>query len=85
MDNAVSILEGISINKLVSEGFYSEVEDDYEAILTIIKRHPMNQFEIKSFAESRNNKNIDKIFKKLNNNENVKVVSYKNYDTYRLE
>ena len=48
---AISILGGISIDELVSEGFYSEIEDDYRAVLSIIKRHPMNQFEIRSFIE----------------------------------
>lgn len=85
IDEAVSILGGISIDKLVSEGFYSEIEDDYEAVLSIIKRHPMNQFEIKSFIEQRKKSNIEDFFKRLNNDDSIEVVNYKNYCTYRLK
>lgn len=82
---AVSILEGISIDELVSEGFYSEVKDDYEAIMSIIKRHPMNQFEIKSFIEKRGNTDTNEFFNRLNNDDNIEVINYKNYNTYRLK
>lgn len=85
MEEAISILEGISIDKLVSEGFYSEVKDDYEAVLSIIKRHPMNQFEIKAFIEQRNNSAVKDFFERLDNDEDVEVVNYKNYYTYRLK
>ena len=85
IEEAISILGGISIDKLVSEGFYSEVDDDYEAVLSIIKRHPMNQFEIKSFIEKRGNTKIEEFFKKLNDDDNIEVVNYKNYYTYRLK
>ena len=84
MDEAISILGGISIDKLVSEGFHSEIRDDYEAVLSIIKRHPMNQFEIKSFIKGRKNPRIEDFFEKLNNDENIEVVNYKSYNTYRL-
>lgn len=50
---AVSTLGGISIDLLESEGFHSEISDHFEAILSIIKRHPMNQFEIEGFLKSR--------------------------------
>lgn len=82
---AVEILNGISIDELVSEGFYSEVKDDYEAILSIIRRHPMNQFEIMAFVESRGNNNPEGIIKKLNDDQKIDVVNYKNYYTYRLK
>lgn len=85
IEEAVSILGGISIDKLVSEGFYSEIEDDYEAVLSIIKRHPMNQFEIKSFIEKRGNTEIEDFFNRLNNDANIERVNYKSYDTYRLK
>lgn len=82
---AVSILGGISIDELVSEGFYSEIKDDYEAVMSIIKRHPMNQFEIKSFIEKRGNPNIREFFQRLDNDDNIEVINYKNYCTYRLK
>ncbi|MCY6485094.1 radical SAM protein [Clostridium aestuarii] len=81
---AVNILGGISIDMLDSEGFFSEVEDDYEAILSIIRRHPMNQYEIRKFLESRKCSNIEEIFTRLKNDNNVQTVEYKGYNTYRL-
>jgi len=84
IEEAVSILGGISIDKLVSEGFYSEVEDDYEAVLSIIRRHPMNQFEIKSFIEQRGKSDIKNFFERLNNDAKIEMVDYKGYYTYRL-
>ncbi|QZY54872.1 radical SAM protein [Crassaminicella profunda] len=80
---AVNLLGGISIDMLDSEGFYSEEKDDYKAILSIIKRHPMNQYEIESFLKSRKCEKIEEIFEKLKNDENVEVVDYKGYTTYR--
>lgn len=82
---AVSILGGISITELVSEGFYSEIKDNYEAVLSIIKRHPMNQFEIKTFIEKRGEIDTEKFFKKLSSDNTIEVIDYKNYYTYRLK
>lgn len=84
IDEAIHILNGISIDKISSKGFSSEVKDDYEAVLNIIKRHPMNQFEIGAFLDSRENKDKDSFFERLNNDENIEIVNYKNYYTYRL-
>ncbi len=49
MKFAVKELGGISIDMLSTGDFFSEIKDSYEAILNIIRRHPMNQFEINSF------------------------------------
>lgn len=84
MELAVEMLEGISIDQLVSEGFYSEIEDDVEAVVSIIKRHPMNQFEIVTFLEKRGNKNPMEVFETLSYIDEIEVVEYMNYDTYRL-
>ena len=84
MELAVEMLEGISIDQLVSDGFYSEIEDDVYAVMSIIKRHPMNQFEIVSFLEKRGNKNPVGIFEKLSYVDEIEVVEYMNYNTYRL-
>ena len=81
---AVNILKGISIDMLDSKGFASEVEDDYEAIISIIRRHPMNQYEIRSFLESRSCNNIETILERLKEEKNVDRVAYKGYDTYRF-
>jgi wyosine [tRNA(Phe)-imidazoG37] synthetase (radical SAM superfamily) len=85
MSRAVDLLGGISIDLLESEGFHSEIEDHYEAILSIIKRHPMNQFEIIGFLKSRGIENGDGLFHRLKQDNNVAVIQYKGYDTYRLK
>ena len=85
MNKAAARLGGISIDLLVSQGFHSEIEDDYEAILSIIKRHPMNQFEIRSFLESRNSKLIEWVMDLLGRDENINVLNYRGINTYRLK
>ncbi len=85
MNKAAVRLGGISIDLLVSQGFHSEIEDDYEAIISIIKRHPMNQFEIRSFLESRNSQRIDWIMEMLGRDENINVLNYRGFNTYRLK
>lgn len=85
IEEAQLILGGIPINRLASEGFYSKIEDDYEAMLSIIKRHPMNQFEIRSFIQTRGNPEPERFFDRLNCDPKVEVVNYKNYHTYRLK
>lgn len=83
IERAVNLLGGISIDMLHSEGFFSEEKDDYKAILSIIKRHPMNQYEIDSFLKSRKCEKIEEIFENLKKDENVEVLDYKGYFTYR--
>lgn len=85
LERALRILGGISIDKLVSKGFYSDIKDDLKAIKSIISRHPMNNFEIKSFLESRECKDIENVFIKLENDINIDKVKYKNYVTYRIK
>lgn len=85
MKKAVEILGGISIDLLESEGFHSEIADDYEAILSIIKRHPMNQFELQGFLKLRGCQNIDEILCKLGKDDKIVGINYKGYDTYRMK
>lgn len=85
IQKAVEILKGVSIDMLSSVGFSSDIEDDYQAVLSIIGRHPMNQFEIRSFLESRENEDIDKVMQQLNQDDNVCKMEYKGYCTYRLK
>jgi len=85
MTQIVNILKGISIDLLDSEGFYSNISDHYEAILSIIKRHPMNQYEIRSFLTSRKCSNIDELVSLLKTDSLVEVISYKDYFTFRLK
>lgn len=82
---ACELLSGISIDALASGGFFSEIEDDYEAILSIIGRHPMNQYEIAGFLDSRNVQNKEELFDRLNNDEKVGPTEYKGFITYRLK
>lgn len=81
----VNILNGISIDLLDSKGFYSNISNHYEAILSIIKRHPMNQYEIKSFLKSRSCRNIPQIMNQLKNDSIIDKISYKGYNTFRLK
>jgi wyosine [tRNA(Phe)-imidazoG37] synthetase (radical SAM superfamily) len=85
MDSLARSLNGINIDLLADPNFHSEIVDDYEAILSIIKRHPMNQFEISSFLKSRNNLMPEAIFTKLNKNSDLIRINYKSYDTYRFK
>ena len=85
MKYAVKELGGISIDMLSSGDFFSEIKDSYEAILNIIRRHPMNQFEINSFLESRKEKLEYNIFEKLENDEKINCILYKGIKTYRLK
>ena len=82
---AVEKLNGISIDKLTSGSFFSEIPDNYEAILNIIRRHPMTQFEVQSLLASRKEANIDNIFARLHNDESVDDINYKGITTYRLK
>ncbi|PTQ84484.1 wyosine [tRNA(Phe)-imidazoG37] synthetase (radical SAM superfamily) [Trichococcus patagoniensis] len=84
MNRAVDILGGIPINFLDTEGFHSEIPDDYAAIMSIIKRHPMNQFEVEGFLNSRNCKENEAIFARLKADEKVYAIDYKGIVTYRL-
>ena len=80
-----SKLGGISIDLLDSEGFYSDISDHFQAILSIIKRHPMNQHEIKGFLKTRKCENIDEIIAKLKQDLKIDIINYKGYYTFRLK
>lgn len=82
---AEKILGGIALDYLAKNDFYSAIEDDYEAIISIITRHPMNQFEIRGFLESRKSNDIDLIMKRLENEENIEIINYKGLKIYRLK
>lgn len=85
MHAAVKILGGMSIDLLESEGFYSNIIDDTDALLSIIKRHPMNQHEIENFLNARCCKDTHKIIENLRNNSLIEVINYKGYSTFRLK
>jgi len=83
LEKAVALLGGIAIDLASSSGFFSEIEDDYEAVCSIIKRHPMNQHEIRSFLEKRGCQDSAGIFQRLSASQQVEKVIYKGYETYR--
>lgn len=85
MHRAIDVLGGISIDSLESEGFHSEITDDYEAILSIIKRHPMNQYEIEGFLHSRGCHDTAAILDQLKQDSKVDSIYYKSYTTYRMK
>lgn len=84
MEKAVDKLGGIAINLMATNGFYSEIEDDYQAILSIIKRHPMNQFELNHFLESRGCQTQANLICQLEADPQIQMIVYKGYRTYRL-
>ncbi|MBU5269924.1 radical SAM protein [Clostridium cochlearium] len=87
IDFAVELLDGISIDNLSDGNFISEIKDNYEAILSIIKRHPMNQHELKGFLLGRKltNKEIENLFLRLEEDKNIEILEYKGFYTYRLK
>lgn len=85
MHHAIDILGGISIDFLESAGFHSDIADDYEAILSIIKRHPMNQYEIETFLSSRDCNDNAAVLNRLKQDSKVVSMAYKGYATYRLK
>ena len=84
MAHACEVLGGISIDLLSSVGFFSHIKDDYQAVLSIIKRHPMHQFEIESFLETRKSPDIPTLMKRLGDDPDLVSIDYKGYTTYRL-
>lgn len=85
MERAEEILGGTSIDLLVSEGFQSIVEDDLEAVVGIIKRHPMNRFEVEGFLAKRGTVGSGPLLETLGSDARVETLRYKGIDTYRLK
>lgn len=81
---AVEILKGISIDSLTSGTFFSEEENDLDALLSIIKRHPMNQHEIKSLLQSRFSADVQGTIRRLEMDTRIEKINYKGYITYRM-
>ena len=81
---ACQALGGISIEMLSAGSFFSEIPDSYEAILGIIGRHPMNQFEVASFLSSRGEADAAPFLSRLHQDSRVETVPYKGYETFRL-
>lgn len=84
VEKAVNLMDGISIDMLTSGSFYSDKEDNLDAILNICRRHPMNHFEIEGFLKSRSEADIEGFFERLTADEHVTVLDYKGIKTYRV-
>ncbi|OJF76843.1 MAG: radical SAM protein [Treponema sp. CETP13] len=78
-------LGGTAIDALVSTGFASDIVDDFEALHSIILRHPMNKFEVENFLDTRNVSGKKKaiVFTQLNSDKTVTATEYKGIITYR--
>lgn len=84
MARAVELLSGVSIDMLTDGAFDSEIADDFEATLSIIRRHPMNQHEIESFIRGRGG-DPAAILARLAADPAIEAVAYKGYTTYRFQ
>jgi wyosine [tRNA(Phe)-imidazoG37] synthetase (radical SAM superfamily) len=85
LETIAKSLGAINIDILAEPKFYSAEADDYLAILSIIRRHPMNQFEINAFLDSRKTEDKEAVFDKLKKNSDLEIINYKSYDTYRFK
>lgn len=85
MELAVEILGGISIELMTSSEYHSDIQDDYQAIISLIRRHPMNQHELDLFLSSRSVTNSCDLIDRLMHDPTVECITYKGYNTYRLK
>jgi len=63
---------------------YSPNSDIYQAILEIIKRHPLDQSSIERFCEIRE-KDSGKILKRLRDDVNVEKIQYESKNFFRIK
>ena len=71
--SAEKILKGIFIGKTPQGSFFSSCSNTFDAIISIIKRHPMSYDEVVSFSKSRN-EDVDDILEKLQKDPNVETL-----------
>ncbi|MFW6284950.1 MAG: radical SAM protein [Bacillota bacterium] len=83
LKKAEALLGGIALNTLYKGGYASGKKDAYEALISIIARHPLNQFEVSSFLESRDEAEKP-ILERLEADRSIETVVYKGITTYRL-
>lgn len=84
IQRACELMGAISIDMLTTGSFTSEIADDYEACISICRRHPMNQFEIQGFLQSRGCQETGAFFKRLESDAHVLAVERKGMKTYRI-
>lgn len=85
VEKFAKILGGTAIDVLVSTGFASDIVDDFEALHSIILRHPMNKFEVENFLNTRNvlAEKKELVFAQLNSDKTVTTTNYKGLISYR--
>lgn len=81
MKKAEKMLHGTAINVIGHETFASADTDDLTAVLNIIKRHPMNEYEIKAFLSARHHGGAD-VLESLKHHPDLSVSSYRGMDVY---
>ena len=74
-------LGGIPLDYLSKEPYLSIEEDTYHALLSLLKRHPLHQYEIQTFLKHREEA-ADEIFKKLDDDDKILIKPYGPYDMY---
>ena len=84
IERACGLMGAISIDMLTTGSFTSEIADDYEACISICRRHPMNQFEIQGFLHARGCEETEAFFKRLEQDAHVLAVERKGIKTYRI-
>jgi len=85
MQEAITVLNGIGIEDNQDNYYYSDIEDNIEALYNIIRRHPMNHFEITHFLQNRQCANIEEVFSSLQNNPQINIILYRGLTTYRFK
>ncbi len=82
---AVRQLGGICIDQLAQGDFSGDNPDDYQAILEIIGRHPMNQHEVNSLLVLRGSGHeLTRLLGRLRQDQQVESLDYMGYTTFRL-
>ncbi len=76
-------LKGVAIHTLADGAFASAIEDDYDALLSLIRHHPMHQHEIDAFLASRD-ADATALYERLAADPGVESVDYKGFIIYRL-
>lgn len=81
---ARTLLNAESIENLPVSSFTTSEKEALDAVIEIIKRHPMSENDIKSFVESQfNEESVTGLLKRLSRNPNVEKNSYHGKDFYR--
>lgn len=76
-------LGGIALDYLSDQDFSSAEADPLQAVLTICKRHPMNQFELSHFLDERGVEDKDAFIQSLTAVDGLKTVTYCGITSYR--